>query len=147
MREDFSYQIQVEPGCGDISCPYCMLQPIVENSFKHGFCQEDRALWIHLKVYSQEDYVLIEIEDNGSGITPKRLKQVRETLQNGNSSAAASASIGLENVNDRIVLLCGSDCGLFVESLEPGLKITVKLKNPILKKEPSNVKDEYFNCG
>lgn len=147
MREDFSYQIEMEPGCSDIRCPYCMLQPIVENSFKHGFRQEDRELWIHLKVYSQEDYVLIEIEDNGSGITPKRLKQVRKTLQNGNSSAAASASIGLENVNDRIVLLCGSDCGLFVESLDPGLKITVKLKNPILKKELCNVKDEYFNCG
>lgn len=147
MREDFSYRIEMEPKCGDIRCPYCMLQPIVENSFKHGFRQEDRELWIHIKAYLQGDYVFIEIKDNGSGITPQRLKQVQENLRTGNACAAASTSIGLENVNDRIALLCGSDCGLFVEALEPGLKITVKLKNQVLQKERDNVKNEYLNCG
>lgn len=147
MREDFSYHIEMEPECSDIQCPYCMLQPIVENSFKHGFCQEDRELWIHIKAYLQADYVQIEIEDNGSGITPSRLTQIHENLQNGNISTADPSSIGLKNVNDRIVLLCGSDCGLFMETLTQGLKISIKLKKQVLKKELNYVKNEHLNCG
>lgn len=138
MRDDFHYSVSMEKGCEGVRCPYCMLQPVIENCFKHGFRQEERELWIRVSAVLQGDYVRIEVEDNGSGIPKERLQELKEELkeeypEDGTDrekerARTADSSIGLWNVNERIRLLCGEDCGLRIHAREQGCRVVIILK-------------------
>lgn len=54
-----------------ISVPVLLLQPIIENSVKHGFAQRDGALHIDMNIRAGEDCVVIQIADNGPGLCEK----------------------------------------------------------------------------
>ena len=69
MRDDFEYRVEMEPTCAEVECPYCMMQPVVENCFKHAFRYQDRVLWVHIHAWCENGYVIIDVEDNGTGIT------------------------------------------------------------------------------
>lgn len=127
MREDFGYSVDMQEDCGSTRCPYCMLQPVIENCFKHGFHEECRAFWVVVTAYREGDAVYVKVEDNGSGITQDRLKEIEEELENGQGDENADASIGLKNVHDRIRLLCGKDSGLSVVKKEQGCIVVIRL--------------------
>ena len=120
MGDNFSYEVCTETDSSQIACPYCMLQPVIENCFKHGFHQEERPLWVAVRVYRQDGYVCIEVEDNGSGIEEERLRQIKEKLKKGSrdtvkeTGEGTAASVGLLNVHERIQLLCGRGSGLSI---------------------------------
>lgn len=144
MRDDFAWEIQMDPSCNDIMCPYCMMQPVVENCFKHGFRNLERALWIKVSVYEQNGYAWIRVEDNGEGISKEKLQEVTQKLegelsdqeQNGISQENASeeearqkeTSVGLENVHDRIVLMCKKGSGLWISQGNPGCCVVIAIK-------------------
>lgn len=129
MRDDFAYQVKMEPTCEGIECPYCMMQPVVENCFKHAFRYQDRVLWVHVSARCENGYVVIDVEDNGSGISQERLKEINQRLAGREiqSEKEESTSVGLYNVNERIQLLCGYGSGLFVEPMEQGCRVRLKI--------------------
>ena len=129
MRDDFEYQVEMDPVCADVECPYCMMQPVVENCFKHAFRYQDRVLWVHVRAWCENGYVVIDVEDNGSGISAERLKEINQRLAGKAEEAeeTESTSVGLYNVNERIQLLCGCGSGLFVEPLEQGCRVRLKI--------------------
>ena len=53
--------------------PSMLLQPMVENSIKHGLAPRLEGGQIHLRTRQSNGRLLIEIEDNGMGISPERL--------------------------------------------------------------------------
>lgn len=134
MRDDFAYTVEMEPACERICCPYCMLQPVVENCFKHGFRNQERGLWIKIRAWCENGAVRITVEDNGNGISGERLEEISDLL-NGErkpereKKTEASTTVGLNNVNERIRLLCGSDSGLQILQKEQGclVEITVSM--------------------
>lgn len=83
------------------------LQPIIENSIYHGFIpkKDNTDNEIVILVY-QEDFLYIEITDNGLGIPPEKLDIL----------LSDSSNFALTNINDRLKLFYGSDCGLSVKS-------------------------------
>ena len=67
--------------------------------------------------------LILEVEDDGPGMTQERLNEVRESLENGNIEG-----FGLRAVHQRIRILFGVEYGLSVESTEDiGTKITVTI--------------------
>lgn len=86
--------------------PKLILQPLVENSFKHGLVNKS-GKWIisvESSLMANGDLQII-VRDNGNGFDPTRLNEIQEMLQQDTVRTMKSDShIGLANVNARIHL-------------------------------------------
>lgn len=112
-------EIHAEEAVRDVLVPILSVQPLVENAIQHGlFPKIDQCLLtIHAAMDSCE--AVIEIADNGIGITPDKLRQVMSFCSDG---------IGLKNVNDRLVSLYGERYKLHIESKEgKGTRVIVRI--------------------
>lgn len=102
-----------------------LLQPTVENYIVHGF-ESDRND-NHISIFGSLNGgdIVFRITDNGAGIEPCRLEELRANLTQGDSGN----SIGLPNVNERIKLIYGSQYGLDITS-QPGCGscVTIRIK-------------------
>lgn len=98
------------------------LQPIVENAIYHGLRSkcDNGNLWI--SGCEEGEYMIFEIRDDGVGITGEKLAQLKQSLNNGetNMNVHEDGGFGLENVNARIKLYYGSDCGVEINAPEEG---------------------------
>jgi sensor histidine kinase YesM len=67
-EKDFSCQIKVDPWVLNFEIPSLLLQPIVENSFKHGLFHKKgkKKLFLHFK-YLSENSFSVTVKDNGIG--------------------------------------------------------------------------------
>jgi len=101
-----------------------LLQPIVENYFIHGYEQTRDDNWLCIRGYSENDAVYLVVEDNGKGIEPDRLLDIRRKLESPTNDL--DDSYGLSNVNERIRLIYGAKYGLLIEST-PGEKTSIVL--------------------
>jgi len=97
--------------------PSMLLQPLVENSIKHGFADKVDPGRILLKAARQGDLLVVEVIDNGAGIAEERLTGVLD------------AGIGLRNVNERLRVLYGAGCALRLHSVA-GHGTSVRLELP-----------------
>jgi len=94
--------------------PSMLLQPIVENSLKHGLAPKVEGGRIYLRTSSRDGRLHIEIEDNGVGISEEKLPHVYVE------------GIGLSNVRERLRVLYGADFNLDIGSREgQGTKIKI----------------------
>ena len=99
--------------------PSMLLQPIVENSLKHGLAPKVEGGRIYLRTSSRDGRRRIEIEDNGVGISEEKLPHVYVE------------GIGLSNVRERLRVLYGADFNLDIDSHE-GKGTTIKIDVPQL---------------
>ena len=87
------------------------LQPIIENSITHGIIpRRDNEGKISIRVYKSEDNLIADIEDNGVGIPQSKIVELRQQLAEGN--VKSKHGVGISNVNQRIKLIYGTDCGI-----------------------------------
>lgn len=107
----YEFDIQAE---GSFLVLKLILQPLAENAIQHGIRPKLEPGWIHIRVWQQGDNLIMEVEDNGVGITEERLRRLKQELKEG----TARESYGLVNVNNRIRLLYGQDSGVVIESEE-----------------------------
>lgn len=126
MGERLSFQMDIQGEVGDFITPRFILQPIVENSILHGLGKLRGRGILKLFVQDERAAVLIRISDNGAGMTPERLEEVRAVLATG-ISTDETMGIGLRNVNERIKSWCGGDSGITIESA-PGEGTTFLIK-------------------
>ncbi|GAA3321963.1 hypothetical protein GCM10020331_039950 [Ectobacillus funiculus] len=79
-------------------CRKMILQPIVENCFKHGFDQQLETAFIRLEAQLQEhEIVHINITDNGKGMNNEQVTRLeRELLEQLPADAKQGESIGLK---------------------------------------------------
>lgn len=100
----------------DIKIPSLIIQPIVENSVKHGILKGDKKGTIKIIIKEiEEKRVKVVIEDNGTGIPQEIIDKVYEGNMEENK-------IGVSNVNNRLKHIYGS--GLNIERLNKGTKTT-----------------------
>lgn len=113
----------------DVFVPKFVLQPVVENSIKHGLSGSS-ALEITVQVRAEEDALLIVVSDDGCGIEPTRLEQIRGSLlHSARQARTPSGSVGLYNVNRRIRLNYGDRYGIDIES-EAGRMTSTHIRLP-----------------
>jgi two-component system, LytTR family, sensor kinase len=86
--------------------PSMLLQPIVENSLKHGLAPKLEGGRICLRTSNHGGRLHIEIEDNGVGISEEKMPHVYVE------------GIGLSNVRERLRVLYGTDFNLEIDSHE-----------------------------
>lgn len=98
--DSFAYHVKLDPVVADVEIPKFIIQPLVENYFVHGidYSRYDNAFSI--KALDEEDSILIQVLDNGKGISPERLVAIEKGLEEPQSTG--NSSIGLQNVYMRL---------------------------------------------
>ncbi|MCD9021593.1 sensor histidine kinase [Cohnella silvisoli] len=111
--------VEFEP-LADQSCslrvPRLIVQPIIENAYKHAFVSVKGALWIHSKI--DNGYVRIFVEDDGKGLKDEEILILSDMLRV--RSSERDESTGLINVHRRLQLKFGADCGLTLSRSQLG---------------------------
>ncbi|MFD0713538.1 sensor histidine kinase [Paenibacillus sp. GCM10027626] len=130
-------EIAVQADEGVLDCPIVrlLLQPLVENVFVHAFRDQAGLKRLLLAAYRSEDFLIIEIQDNGCGLPYERLRETtagRQSLDQG--KGRRRQSLGLRNVIRRIELMYGAPYRLEMES-RPRAGTTMRLYLPYGKEK------------
>lgn len=99
--------------CNYIRVPPFILQPLIENVFKHGIKDMAYAGRIVVRVAKKESGILLKVVDNGSGVDCKELDKLRKAINGGETPLEHS---GLANIEKRLKILFGDKAGLTVNS-------------------------------
>lgn len=101
-----------------------IVQPIVENAIKHGLSQLDEMGHLEINAYDIDEYIYFEVIDNGVGFeVPNNL------FSNNKDKLSKEGGYGLKNVDERIKLEYGNDCGISLSSKpNGGTKVVIKIK-------------------
>ena len=110
----FSYEIDVEPQALACRIPKLVLQPMIENSVKYGFGNQE-TLRVELKVYIHEGRLTMICRDDGVGMTPQTLSELTALLGQKENRSRHS---GLYNIHRRIEILYGRPYGVEIRSTE-----------------------------
>lgn len=111
---------EIDPGALDSQIPAMLLQPIVENSIRHGLANKVNGGQIRLAVQrSEPGRVQLIVEDDGVGIEESRLATLLE-----------QAGIGVSNVNERLHVLFGDTYRLTIDS-RPGQGTRTEIDIPV----------------
>ncbi|MCU6712118.1 histidine kinase [Paenibacillus sp. J5C_2022] len=95
-----------------------LFQPIIENSIIHGFIEHDRLYHIRISSRTEEGVLHLVIADDGAGMSASRLEWLNARLASVVMQEHSSQSIGLLNIQERIVLTYGRAYGIVVRSSE-----------------------------
>lgn len=128
--ERFQVHRDIDESLLGVSVPILIIQPIVENAVEHGV-EENRKGIVEIKIYREEDKLYIKVINDG--ILKKSDKEkIRRLLGEGEAKLDEShISLGIRNVNRRLKIIYGDDCGLTVESDEENKTVsTILVKLP-----------------
>ena len=123
FKNQFTYDLEVEPHLLSMYCLKILLQPLIENAITHGLRPLDHPGEIHIRIFTQENNIIMTVEDNGVGMSDQMLDEVNNGLSN-----QALHKYGLYNINQRIRLTYGETYGIHIQSqLNSGTKVTVTI--------------------
>ncbi len=97
---NFTWSIETDEAIENFMICKFTLQPFIENSIHHGMQGSSQKLHIQIEIRYGDDTILIFIRDNGNGISPDRLEELRESLRT--RIVDTSRHFGICNVNARI---------------------------------------------
>ena len=110
------FEKEIDERTMDCLIPSMILQPIVENSIKHGLANKVDGGTVRVQTWLEDSRLNILIEDNGSGIPESKL------------GSLSQQGIGVSNVNERLRVLFGTDYRLVIDSVPgKGTRVTVLL--------------------
>ncbi|MGA7158387.1 MAG: histidine kinase [Acidobacteriaceae bacterium] len=120
---------EISPDTLDIIVPSMLLQPLIENSIKHGLEPRISGGTITLRSRIADDRLLLEIEDDGVGIEPGG-----PTTAPVSGLVREGSGIGMRNVRERIQVLYGDEAHVDIIS-RPGRGTRVSLRMPLATRE------------
>ncbi|MDO5323933.1 MAG: sensor histidine kinase [Clostridia bacterium] len=132
-RDILDYEIGIPEELGSCQVLKLLLQPLVENAIYHGVKHRRGRGLVRVTGRMEDSWLILEVADNGAGMTDDRLTQVRDGLS---GDGGESAGYGLFNVNKRIQLYYNQPQGVWIES-QVGEGTTVTLKLPVRSLPPT----------
>ena len=122
---------QVNIGCDpEVKCcvvPKMIMQPIVENAIFHGILPSGKCGRIHVCIQREENTLIIEITDDGVGISKESL-QLFEEREEIIYEAKGRRHIGISNIRERIAYLYGETYGMWIENkTQQGTRVIIKV--------------------
>lgn len=107
------------------------IQPVVENSYIHAFHKGIQDCKISIRIYQDNNWVHVLVNDNGEGMDDDRLAKVSEKLGQSISSKDRLTGIGIENIHQRLLMEYGAPSGLSISS-RPGKGTAVHITFPTI---------------
>lgn len=101
-----------------IQVPRLIIQPIVENAVDHGMDISTKGC-LEIRLYERHDgYLCIEVEDNGRLTKEDKDKIDKLLSKDASLTGEKRVSLGIRNVDQRLKMIYGDDCGLFITGSE-----------------------------
>jgi two-component system LytT family sensor kinase len=126
-RDKLQVLKELAPDSLDVVVPSMLLQPLVENSIKHGLSSKIEGGSIHLRSRLSDSELIIEIEDDGVGMGAVNLLERPSGIGGG-------TGIGMANVAERLKVLYGDTAHMTIDSHE-GKGTLIRLRLPVLRDE------------
>lgn len=113
FKDRLRLERKVDPGCLNFKVPNLILQPLIENAVKYGISKSKEASLIELKISGSEEYIEMELFNEGPSLFEKSLEK----------------GIGLSNIENRLSKLYGDDYMFRVSNDEDrqGVKSMVRI--------------------
>lgn len=115
FSEDLEINLRISPEIGKAEIPSMLLQPIVENSIRHGFSRQHPNLKINIDIFPEEEHLIVSVEDNGQGFSPDE------------ESGIFEKGTGLKNTFERLKSIYSDQFRFFVENLHPGVRNRIEI--------------------
>jgi two-component system sensor histidine kinase YesM len=109
-----------------------VIQPLVENSIKHGFRR--RGGQIHVRCYRDGQDMIMEVLDTGVGFTKDKIEQIRQALVE-RSDDPAVMDHAICNIHERTLLVYGSGYGVELPDQQQEAGACVRLRIPLWMNE------------
>jgi two-component system LytT family sensor kinase len=113
---------EIDPASADVPVPSMLLQPLVENSVRHGIANKVDGGTITLRARRTGDRLMIEVEDDGVGIP--------EATQAALPNKLPGKGIGVSNVRERLQVIYNQDYKMVIES-QAGQGTRISIEVPI----------------
>jgi len=126
----FGSNLRMDPDCPKALVPRFILQPLAENSIRHGFADTPSGARLSISAAREGESLRIDVEDNGAGMDEARLRELEqfmsETIANRNVHPKRGAHIGLKNVFSRLELTYHENFRMSIDSEKgAGTRITI----------------------
>ncbi len=115
FAEDLEVNMEADPSTFQAMVPSMLLQPLVENSIRHGFSREHPQLKINIHLYREGDRLVVDIQDDGKGFESMAKEELFEK------------GMGLHNTFERLKSLFGERFTFLVENLNPGFRNRIEI--------------------
>lgn len=134
FSDDLEVTMAMEGDFQGIQLPSLLLQPLVENSIKHGFSRRHPSIKVNIHIKRSNDRLQITIQDNGHGFSPEE------------AAAVFEKGTGIQNTKQRLQSIYGDQHIFSVTSGEEG-GVTNYIEIPVVltanpKRSPENVARE-----
>lgn len=133
-RDAFEAEWEIDQQLMDAKVVKLCMQPLVENAVYHGIKELEQPGQLTIQIARQHPGdMVITIADNGVGISPPQLAELRAKLTKpvGERFGSTGRHIGLVNVDERVKILFGDEYGVTVESA-PGRGTAVSIRLPYI---------------
>ena len=107
----------IDPATLDMLVPSMLLQPLIENSIKHGIASKIDGGTVTLRTSRGSGRLSIEVEDDGVGISEAELARI------------FNKGIGVTNVKERLKVLYNQDYRMLIDS-QPGRGTRIQIEVP-----------------
>jgi hypothetical protein len=124
-KDNFTFHLSIEQSLNHYMILKFCLQPIIENCFIHGFGSEQTDFQIAMTITSSENSLIVEVIDNGKGLTSPEIESMNHLLQQ--ETQLSKEHVGILSIHQRIRLLAGKDFGVEILPNNPGFHILVPL--------------------
>jgi two-component system LytT family sensor kinase len=119
---------QLDPATLDLIVPSMLLQPLIENSIKHGLSPKIEGGSINLRSRLSGANLVIEVQDDGVGMS----------VSGEVAGVVPSTGIGMSNVAERLKVLYGESASMIVSNADGrGTRVTIQV--PILDSSDGHV--------
>ena len=116
---------ELDPASLDVVVPSMLLQPLVENSIKHGLGPKVEGGSIFLRSRLTDSRLVIEVEDDGVGMGAAHLEE---------SSSWPGMGIGMANISERLQVLYGDTARMTIDSHE-GKGTLIRIRLPLIESD------------
>ena len=107
-------EMRVHPETLDAHVPSLVLQPLVENSIRHGIAPNARPGWIAVSAVRDNQDLVLQVIDNGDGLPPERLM-------------ALNRGVGLDNTRARLTHLYRDRFEFSFSNVDRGFCVTIRI--------------------
>ncbi len=112
--DNFQVEKKIDESLLHIKVPRLIIQPIIENAVEHGMDIRKKGK-VKITIRQEEGMLFIEVTDNGV-LTKETKKRIDSLLYTESTTETTSLSLGIRNVNKRLKIIYGPECGLTIKS-------------------------------
>ncbi len=122
-RDKLQVVKELDPASLDVVVPSMLLQPLIENSIKHGLSPKVEGGSIYLRTRVSNSRLIIEVEDDGVGMGGAHIE---------GSSNWPGMGIGMANISERLQVLYGDTARMTIDSHE-GKGTLIRIRLPLVE--------------